>query len=121
MDLCGLLLLAQDAGGKPSFDEPAGGFVLPIILVVAFVYFFMIRPQKREQKAKDKLLGGLKKNDRVVTTGGMYGTIVNIKDDEITLRVDDQAKIKIRFMKSAISRIAGDEAANAVGSEAKKS
>lgn len=119
MDLSGLLLLAQDVGGKPSYDEPMGGFVLPIILVVAFVYFFMIRPQKREQAEKDKLLGGLKKNDRVVTSGGMYGTIVNIKDDEVTLRVDDQMKVKIRFMKSAISKVAGDEAADAT--EAKKS
>jgi preprotein translocase subunit YajC len=117
MDLFGLTLLAQAAGGKPTYDEPMGGFVLPIILVVAFVYFFMIRPQKREQEAKEKLLGGLKKNDRVVTTGGMYGTIVNIKDDEITLRVDDQMKVKIRFMKSAISRVAGDPGAT----EAKKS
>ena len=120
MDLTGLLLLAQEVGGKPTQAEGGlGDMFLPIILVVAFVYFFMIRPQKREQKAKDELLGGLKKNDRVVTTGGMYGTIVNIKDDEITLRVDDQAKIKIRFMKSAISRVAGDPTAEAA--EAKKS
>ena len=41
----------------------------------------------------------------MVTTGGMFGTIVNIKDDEVTLRVDDQAKVKIRFQKSAISRV----------------
>lgn len=85
------------------------GLLFPLLLGVAFVYFLIIRPQKREQDEKLKLLTSLKKNDRVLTTGGMYGTIVNIKEDEVTLRVDDQAKVKIRFAKSAIAKVVGTD------------
>lgn len=76
-----------------------------VVLVVVFFYFFLIRPQKKEQEEKQKMLGGLKKNDRVVTTGGIYGTVVNVKDNEVTLRVDDQAKVKIRFRKAAVAAV----------------
>ena len=116
------LVLAQ--GGNESFperDTDAGFGMMPIIIVTfAFVYFFMIRPQKKEAAAKKALLGGLRKNDKVVTTGGIMGTIVNIKDDEVTIRVDDQNKVKIRFLKSAVSRVAGGEAKQPA-EEAKKS
>ena len=104
------LLLAQDAalpGPRPSNPME---IVFPLLLGVAFVYFFIIRPQKREQEEKQQLLSALKKNDRVLTTGGMYGTIVNIKEDEVTLRVDDQAKVKIRFAKAAIAKVVGTDA-----------
>lgn len=103
-----IALLAQD--GRPVQPGSPWDFLFPLLLGVAFVYFFIIRPQKREQDEKQKLLSSLKKNDRVLTTGGMYGTIVNIKEDEVTLRVDDQAKVKIRFAKSAIARVLGTEA-----------
>jgi preprotein translocase subunit YajC len=105
------LLLAQDA--LPPGPRPGGGgmdIIFPLLLGVAFVYFFIIRPQKREQEEKQQLLSALKKNDRVVTTGGMFGTIVNIKEDEVTLRVDDQAKVKIRFAKAAIAKVVGTDA-----------
>ncbi|MCO5172013.1 MAG: preprotein translocase subunit YajC [Planctomycetes bacterium] len=100
-------LLAQGQAPPP---DPLGGLVFPLLLGIAFVYFFIIRPQKREADEKQKLLASIKKNDRVLTTGGMYGTIVNIKEDEVTLRVDDQAKVKVRFAKSAIARVLGTEA-----------
>jgi preprotein translocase subunit YajC len=101
-------LLAQDAPRPPGGG--AMDIVFPLLLGVAFVYFFIIRPQKREQEEKQTLLSSLKKDDRVVTTGGMYGTIVNIKEDEVTLRVDDQAKVKIRFAKAAIAKVVGTDA-----------
>jgi preprotein translocase subunit YajC len=96
-----IALLAQ--AGPPQ--DSIGSLVFPLLLGIAFVYFFIIRPQKREQEEKQNLLTALKKNDRVLTTGGMYGTIVNIKEGEVTLSVDDQAKVKIRFDKSAIARV----------------
>ncbi|MBX3472524.1 MAG: preprotein translocase subunit YajC [Planctomycetes bacterium] len=101
-------MLAQGQAPPP---DPLGGLIFPLLLGVAFVYFFIIRPQKREQDEKQKLLASIKKNDRVITTGGMYGTIVNIKEDEVTLRVDDQAKVKVRFAKASIARVLGTEAA----------
>lgn len=109
-----IALLAQD--GRPVQPGSPWDLLFPLLLGVAFVYFFIIRPQKREQDEKQKLLASLKKNDRVLTTGGMYGTIVNIKEDEVTLRVDDQAKVKVRFAKSAIARVLGTEAEGATSS-----
>jgi len=102
-----IALLAQDRPAQPG--EGPMGLLFPLLLGVAFVYFLIIRPQKREQDEKQKLFAALKKNDRVLTTGGMYGTIVNIKEDEVTLRVDDQAKVKIRFAKSAIAKVVGTD------------
>lgn len=110
-------LLAQAPPAQPGSPWD---FLFPLLLGVAFVYFFIIRPQKREQDEKQKLLASLKKNDRVLTTGGMYGTIVNIKEDEVTLRVDDQAKVKVRFAKSAIARVLGTEAEGAPSSDTDK-
>ena len=116
------LVLAQDAveGPGPRPFNPFEGILFPIVLGFVFVYFFLIRPQKREQEEKKRLIESLTKGDRVVTTTGMFGTIVNLKDDEVTLRVDDQAKVKIRFLRSAIARKVEGEAPKPVD-EAKKS
>ena len=100
------LTLADGTPTKPQPPQPAWAnpFVM-LVLVFIFIYFVIIRPEKKRADEKKNLLAALKKNDRVVTTGGMYGTIVNLKDDEVTLRVDDQAKVKIRFLRSAISSV----------------
>ncbi len=68
---------------------------LPIIFIFIMFYFFFIRPQSTEQKKRQAMLDGIKKNDEVVTSGGIYGTIVNIKDKTFTLRIDDNVKIEI--------------------------
>ena len=73
--------------------EQAGGIVsmivslLPMILIFVVFYFFMIRPQKKKDKAVKDMLAALKKGDRVCTIGGIYGTIEHIKEDTITLAV----------------------------------
>jgi preprotein translocase subunit YajC len=115
MDLSGTsLVLAQDAPPRDPGERPAPGLLENPIFLIAFVfifvYFFLIRPQKREQDEKQRMLDALKKNDRVVTTGGIFGTVVNVKDDEVVLRVDDQAKVKIRFLKGAIARVVQQDA-----------
>jgi len=113
MELLGTaLVLAQaDPSGDPMPAEPFnlfGSMWFPLVLGFVFVWLFLIRPQRKEEEKKRNLLEALKKNDRVVTTGGMYGTIVNIKDDEVTLRVDDQAKVRIRFARQAIARVVSE-------------
>ncbi len=77
--------------------------LMPIALIFVIFYFLLIRPQKKSQKDHAKMITELAKNDDVVTSGGIHGTIVNIQDDVVTLRVDDNAKIKIQ--KSAVSRL----------------
>ncbi len=77
--------------------------LMPIVLIFVIFYVLLIRPQKKAQEEHKKLLAQLKKNDEVTTTGGIYGTIVNVKDDTVTLRVDDNVKIDV--LKSAISTV----------------
>ena len=77
----------------PAMTEGVGGIVslivsmLPMVLIFVVFYFFMIRPQKKKDKQVKDMLAALKKGDRVCTIGGIYGTIMDIKDDTITLSV----------------------------------
>jgi preprotein translocase subunit YajC len=77
--------------------------MLPIALVFLVFYFLLIRPQQKKQKAHEKMLASVNKNDEVITAGGMHGTVVNVKDTTVVLRVDDN--VKIEFQKSAIAQI----------------
>ena len=105
LSVCELLLLAENAG-EAAKDAPEGGgfgqllmLFGPMILVFLVInYLLVTRPQQREQAKHHDMLGGLKKNDRVVTAGGIIGTVVSVSEDkkEITLRVDDNARIKFR-------------------------
>ena len=76
---------------------------LPIILIIAIFYFLIIRPQNKKRKETEKMHAGLKKGDRVVTIGGLYGTIHSVKDTTVVLKADDN--VKLEFLKSAISSI----------------
>ncbi|MDD5634035.1 MAG: preprotein translocase subunit YajC [Candidatus Omnitrophica bacterium] len=78
---------------------------LPIIIIFVIFYFLLIRPQKKSQQEHAKMLENLQKNDEVITIGGMYGTILNVEkqSDVVTLRIDDNTRIKIQ--KSAISKL----------------
>ena len=68
---------------------------LPLVLIFIVFYFLLIRPQKTKEKEHQNMLSKLAKNDDVVTTGGIHGTIVNVKDKTVTLRVDDNVKIEL--------------------------
>ena len=70
--------------------------LMPIILIFVVFYFLLIRPQKKQQDEHKKMVAGLKKNDEVITAGGIHGTIVNVKDNTITLKVDDNVKVEVQ-------------------------
>ncbi len=74
----------------------------PILIIGFFFYFILLRPQQKEQRRRQGFLNDLKKNAKVVTTGGMVGTVVDISSDGrfVTLRVDDSTRVK--FLRSAI-------------------
>lgn len=92
---------ASTAGAAPQQSPLIG--LLPIALIFIVFYFLLIRPQKKQQQQHAKMIEELKKNDEVVTSGGIHGTIANIQNDIITLRVDDNVKIKVQ--KSSVSRL----------------
>jgi len=78
--------------------------LLPIILIFIIFYFLLIRPQKKAQDEHKKMVSGLKKNDEVVTSGGIHGTIANVKDDTVTLKVDDNVKVEVSKNSIAIMK-----------------
>jgi preprotein translocase subunit YajC len=88
--------------------------VLPAILaIVALFYFMMLRPERRRQQQHRALLESLKKNDRVVTVGGVYGVVTNVQRDadEVTIKVDEATNTKLRVTFGSISRVIADEPA----------
>jgi len=98
------LLMAQPAadGTQPN---PIMTF-LPMILIIAVFYFFMIRPQMKKQKEVAAFRNSLQKGDKVVTTGGIYGKILELKDNYVLLQIDDN--VKIRVDKSALVKDMSD-------------
>ncbi|WP_018086389.1 preprotein translocase subunit YajC [Desulfurispora thermophila] len=74
-----------------------------IVALFALLYFLMIRPQQQRQKKHQQMLKNLQVNDRVITIGGIYGTIVKIKEDSVILRLADN--VRVEFLKSAISQV----------------
>ena len=69
--------------------------LVPLILIFVVFYFLLIRPQKTREKEHQKMVNSLNKNDEVVTSSGIYGTILNVKDRTVILRIDDNVKIEI--------------------------
>ena len=87
-------------------QAPAGNPLMnlfPLVIIFVIFYFMLIRPQKSREKEHQKLLNNLNKNDDVVTTGGVHGTIVNVKDKTVILRIDENVKIEIE--KSSIAYV----------------
>ena len=75
----------------------------PILLMFAIFYLMVFRPQAKERRAHQAMIKQLKKYDEVVTAGGMLGTVLNVKPETITLRVDDNVKVEVE--KSSIARL----------------
>jgi len=88
------VLLAQTAPAAPSGAAGIMQF-LPMILLFGAMYFLMIAPQRKKQKAHEKMLSELKTGDEVVTAGGIYGTITSVRDDRFTVRIGDATKIEV--------------------------
>jgi len=82
------------------------GAFLPMILVLAFMWFALITPQRKQQKERQKMLSELKKGDKVITIGGIHGEIIDLDEDDVKLRVAD--KVEIKMLRSAISRVKGE-------------
>ena len=83
--------------------NPVQSQLIAIILIFVVFYFLLIRPQKKAQDDHKKMLAGLKKNDEIITNGGIHGIIANVKDATITLKVDDNVKLEIQ--KSCVASI----------------
>jgi preprotein translocase subunit YajC len=101
--------IAADAAANPGLQ----GYLVtygPLVLMFVVLYFLLIRPQQKRQKTRGSMLGNLKKGDKVVTIGGIHGTILELTDDTIILRVNDVTKLTFeRSAINAVSSVAAEE------------
>lgn len=108
---CAAALLAQ-AGGQPQ-RQPGGLELLltylPMLLIVLVAWLLLYRPERERMRRQQELLAALKKNDRVVTSAGIYGIVANVDrdNDRVTLKVDDAANVKITVTLSSVSKVLG--------------
>ncbi len=91
---------SQDAPPRTSLWQT----MLPLILIFVVMYFLLMRGPRKQQQKHKQMVQTLKKNDRVRTIGGILGTIVDVKDDEVVLKVDESNNTKIRVSTSAIGK-----------------
>ncbi|MFH1132627.1 MAG: preprotein translocase subunit YajC [Pseudomonadota bacterium] len=99
----GLLAQAQGKGGGSAVPGCGGGGMmnlLPLILMFVVFYFLLIRPQQKKAKAHQEMLRNLKRGDKIMTSGGLLGTITGLTDQHITLEVAE--KIRLRILRSHI-------------------
>lgn len=96
-------LVLQAAGGGFS------SFLIPLGLMFAIMYFMVIMPQQRQRKKMQQMLGALKAGDKIVTSGGIYGTINGLDGDSVILKISSEPQVKIRIARAAIAQVEASE------------
>jgi preprotein translocase subunit YajC len=101
--------LAQ-AAAPPAERPPLPFQLLPLVAIAAAAYLLLFRPERERLRKQQSMLAGLKKNDRVVTSSGIYGTVASVDAgaDKVVLRVDESANVKLTVTVASIARILGD-------------
>jgi preprotein translocase subunit YajC len=94
-------------GGQPNPNQPQWvqmiSSLLPIVLIFVVFYFMLIRPQQTKQKEMKQMLDNLKSGDKIVTNGGILGTVTNVKDKTVIVRIADN--VKVEMLRSAIQAV----------------
>jgi preprotein translocase subunit YajC len=104
--LANFILFAQDKqAARPNSDPMA--FLIMMAIIFAIIYFLMILPQKKKQKETQNMLNNLKKGDKVVTIGGILGTVGNVKDNTVMVKIADNTVVE--FKKTAIASVILDD------------
>ena len=101
--------LAYAMGAPPGGASGPGSIaiqLIPMVLIFAIFFFLLIRPQQRERKRREAMLASIKKGDRIVTTGGLIGTVVGLGDQTLTLKIADS--VRVECLRSAVTGLRGD-------------
>ena len=116
MSILHLTWLAQNSSITTQPTMPIPWYANPndmiLVLLVAVFMFFIFsssRTKKKEQQQRDDMLRNLKRGDRVVTAGGILGSVVDVRDSEVMLKVDESSNAKIKFTRDAIKRVISEE------------
>jgi preprotein translocase subunit YajC len=91
--LATLLAMSQPPEGSGGMGALLS--FLPLVLIMAVFWFMIIRPQKRQQQQRKSMIEALKKNDRIVTSGGIYATVLNVKEDRVVATIAEGVKVEI--------------------------
>lgn len=104
--------------GQKRESAPWTAMLWPMVAIGFIFYFLLIRPQRKDQAKRQSMLAGVKKNDRIVTIGGIYGVVTNVhrEADEVTIKVDESNNTKLRVTLGSIARILGDESSGEASS-----
>jgi len=85
--------------------NPMMQFLPLMVIMFAVMYFLIIRPQKQKEKKRQAMMANVRKQDRIITAGGVHGVVVSVKDSEVIVRVDDAKDVKIKIDKSALTSV----------------
>ena len=107
------ILFAADAVAAAQ-PNPIGGF-FPLIVIFVIFYFFLIRPQQKKAKDHQSMVNALKKDDKIITSGGIFGTVSAVKGDAIEVKIAENVKVMVA--KTAISTVIAPETAEVVNPE----
>ena len=104
-----LISTAYAMGGATEGGQQANPIasLLPFVLMFLVLYLLILRPQMKKQKNQQRMIDELEKNDEIVTSGGIHGTILNIKDDILVVKIADNVKIEVS--RAAVSRVKNKE------------
>ena len=105
---------AQDAAPAAGLGGNLGGLLLPVMLIVVF-YFLLIRPQQKKQKEHKALLGALKRGDRVLTAGGIFGKVMVVKDGVDEVEVEIAPNVRVSVLRATIGDVLKPVGANDSG------
>jgi len=83
----------------------ADNFFVPMMLVLLIIWLFIFRPKGKQEKQRVQMLNSLKKGDRIQTIGGILGTVLDVREDEVIVKVDESSNTKITFSRNAIHRV----------------
>ena len=120
MDLPSLAILWQD-GAPPATGAPAGtgssflSMLTPLLLCMVVFYIFIIGPERKQRKKREEMLRNLQKGARVVTSGGLHGTVAQVQDQVVTLQVADGVRMRVAL--SAIQQVLEEGAEEAAVTE----
>ncbi len=93
----------------PGWFQMLQGPLFPLMVGVLILYLFVFRSKRQETKKRSNMLSTLKRGDRVQTIGGILGTVVEARDTDVLLKVDESSNTKIRFSRNAIHRVVEEE------------
>ena len=98
---------AANGGAGGLFGSDPMACLIPGLAIMAIFYFILIRPERKKQKQRAIMLGGMRKGDKVMTSSGIHGTVAQVQDDVVTVQVADG--VRLRFSRAAIQQILESE------------